>query len=309
MPSLVSHVKASSTGSSVTTGAIDTTGATLLVVLVSAYQHAPGTVSDSKSNIWQTLTRRNGTNADIQLYYAYNPTVGSGHTFSVSGSSYPSLFAAAFDGTVTTSAVFDQESGAGKTDNTHSTPGSITPAGSGELFITGAGAANSNSLSFAASGGFTPNIDEQDLGSTYTGGALAYLVNTGSGAENPTWTVTNGDGPSSAMACFKSSAVGAALAASITAGATVAAAFTTVIRFAASIHPVASVAAALTTAIRFAASIHPVATVAGTLSTMARFAASILGTATVAADLTTKRARQGHKRRIVHKFITMSRGW
>lgn len=285
--SLVSHVKASATGASVTTAAIDTTGATLLVVLACGYAHDPGAVSDNKSNTWQALTEHDGTHARLKLFYCYNPTVGTGHTFTLGSSSYPTIFATAWSGTLTTSAVFDSESGAGATDNTHSTPGSLTPGVSGELFITGVTAAWSDSLAFAASPGGFSNIDTQPLGATYTGGAIASVVDADTSAMNPTWTVTNGDGPGSAMACFKPSSAAAELAASITPGATVAGALTTAIRMAASITPGATTAAALTTAIRLAAAITPGATTAAALTTAIRLAAAITPGATTAAALTT----------------------
>ncbi len=203
---LVNHTFASAaSASSVTTSGINTSGATLLVVVANNYAAAPPAITDSLGNTWTALTVHAGTNARTQIVYAVNPTVGASQTFTGTGGSYPTIFVTAWSGTLTTSAVFDAQSGAGATDTTHSTPGSITPAGSGELFITGVAAANSNSLSFSASpGGFT-NIDTQPTGLTYTGGAIAYVVNSGSGALNPTWTVTNGDGPGSAMAAFKPS--------------------------------------------------------------------------------------------------------
>jgi hypothetical protein len=47
-----------------------------------------------------------------RLYYAANPTVGSGHTFSYTGASnFSSIFVAAFSG-VATSSPFDKENGA-----------------------------------------------------------------------------------------------------------------------------------------------------------------------------------------------------
>lgn len=84
----VAHAQAiTDSGSPATTAAVDTTGATLLVVIVHTIFALSGTsISDSKSNIWQPLTIYGANtgfpDSTLQMYYAYNPTVGTGHTFS-----------------------------------------------------------------------------------------------------------------------------------------------------------------------------------------------------------------------------------
>jgi hypothetical protein len=72
------------------------------------------------------------------------------------------------------------------------TPGSLTPAGSGELFIASVTA----NVQATVPGGWT------DMGVISADGDAAYLVNAGSGAENPTF----GGGATiavSVMAAFK----------------------------------------------------------------------------------------------------------
>ncbi len=70
-----------------TTGTpIDTTGANLLIFGVSYLDGSAPTISDSKSNTWTALTATlPSTSGDIRIYYAKNPTVGAGHTFSATG--------------------------------------------------------------------------------------------------------------------------------------------------------------------------------------------------------------------------------
>jgi hypothetical protein len=85
-------------GNTAATSAIDTTGATLIVINLSGLANA-ATVSDSKTNTWTRLSFYNQGGSGTNLYYALNPTVGSGHTFSVGSSAiFPALHVAAFSG-------------------------------------------------------------------------------------------------------------------------------------------------------------------------------------------------------------------
>ena len=112
------------TQNGVTSNAIDTTGANLIVLAVSYYGGLgntliAGEVSDSKGNTWTALTNRGSNNAgNVRLFYCSNPTVGSGHTFTASdsggGGTYPSLFAIALSG-AKTSSPFDLENGSNTT--------------------------------------------------------------------------------------------------------------------------------------------------------------------------------------------------
>ncbi len=95
---VVSTVKASTGTTSVTTDAVDTTGANLIVVAVHNYTVATVAPTDSKGNVWSALTRRTSSGSDsVQLYYCLSPTVGTGHTFSFSESGrYPTLTVSAW---------------------------------------------------------------------------------------------------------------------------------------------------------------------------------------------------------------------
>ena len=65
-----------------TSSAVDTTGANLLVL--SAAYFSTITVSDSKGNTWVPLTVR-GSGPIHQLFFVASPVVGTGHTFTVTG--------------------------------------------------------------------------------------------------------------------------------------------------------------------------------------------------------------------------------
>lgn len=196
--SLVVHTVAHVAGSTTcTTTGIDTTGANFVAcVAVSQTGTAPA-VTDNKSNGTATaLTRNDGSQGrdGINIAYYLAPTVGSGHTFTMTSGSnlFGTLLVAAFSG-VKTSAAFDQQlataaAGAGATTiNT----GSITPTENNELIIAGWGIDDPTNTSWTVDSGFTIT-DTQDVitGATY-GGVLAYLVQTAAAAVNPKFTRSN----------------------------------------------------------------------------------------------------------------------
>src|SRR5258708_3690000 len=90
-----------------TTAAVDTSGANLLVAYV--ITQGAVTVSDSKSNTWSALTNSVNGFLNGQFFYAKGATTGTGHTFTVSGSSSVSVIQVnAYSGADTVSP-FDQQ--------------------------------------------------------------------------------------------------------------------------------------------------------------------------------------------------------
>lgn len=183
-----------------TSGAIDTTGATLLVQ-VGSYQ---GTItfSDSKGNTWVPLTEQNGTGGKSRIAYVLNPRVGTGHTFTTAGTSvFSGVLAAAFSGADPTSP-FDQENGATSGATNSLATGSITPSQDNELIIAGVWDAGDGGV-FSINGGFTIAQQNPAAGSNNYGGALAYLIQTTAAAANPTWSDTNAQMRAATIASFK----------------------------------------------------------------------------------------------------------
>lgn len=188
-----------------TTSPIDTTGANLIVVAISDYAIQPASIlSDSKSNTWNALTPAIGSAPyeRTTLYYCYNPTVGAGHTFtatSPSGFTYPSINVSAWSGSA--ASPFDVENGGGSPGVSSIQAGSITPSANGELII----AANcfEHTAAWSIDSGFT--ITDQDVygGGNNFGGAMAYFVQTTAAAINPTWTNSQSNNVSAAIASFK----------------------------------------------------------------------------------------------------------
>lgn len=188
----------SSGASTYTTPSMDTTGASLLVLVVSYVATVTPTISDSKSNTWTALTAKSVSGQQSsRIYYAANPTVGSGHTFTVTGSSILSTgIAFAFSG-ITASSPFDQENGASLAGSgTTLSCGSITPSVNGELIIAGfSSGASSATLGQVA---IDPRVTSVMAGATTidTVGGVSYMCSVAFGIQgtaaaiNPQWVLT-----------------------------------------------------------------------------------------------------------------------
>jgi hypothetical protein len=207
---LVAHTAAqSSTSNGVTSGAIDTTGSTLLVLCVSAFVTTPGTISDSKSNTWVAGAATSSANDAIFCFYVKNPTVGSGHTFTDTATgNFATIFVASFSGTDTT-ANTDQSNSSGGTPGAGTVqPGSVTPTTNNQVLVT-AVSADANTQTLSINAGFTITDQVNSFTNGYTG-AMAYLVQGTAAAVNPTWTSTNGtEVLQAAINTFKASAAAA----------------------------------------------------------------------------------------------------
>jgi hypothetical protein len=193
------------TPNSVTSNAIDTTGANLIVVSVGFYNGTSPTptLTDSKSNTWSGLTARVGGSITNRLFYCFGGTVGSGHTFTLSDASiFPGMCVAAFSGSV--SSPIDQENGAGSASGSTQAPGSVTPSENNELIIAGLGHDDNSAGAVSINGGFTA-ITSAWLTGNAEGCGLAYLIQTTATAANPTWDVTNSAaaGIAASIATFK----------------------------------------------------------------------------------------------------------
>ena len=150
---LIAHVEGGSTVNGVTTSAIDTSNSTLLVAIGASFEGATEpTLSDSKSNTWIPLTAQSITaNSRCRMFYVLSPSVGSGHTFTWSGTgTAPSICVMAFAGNIT---AFDQQNGATTPGNASTqATGSITPSSDNALVVAG------------LSGGMTGNFSLNGIG-------------------------------------------------------------------------------------------------------------------------------------------------
>lgn len=203
---VVAHTSAaSSDGTTVTTGAIDTTGATLLVVGAGAGTSI-GSIADSKSNSWTAGAAVTNT-LITQIWHVINPTsVGSGHTFTVNtqASSFPAICVLALSG-ADTAASRDQQNTGTAAAGTTVQPGSVTPTADNEIVITAAHVTVTGET-VSIDGGF--NISDQvTAGGPNYGVALAYLIQTSLAAANPTWTFSTTETfPAAGIDTFKAAA-------------------------------------------------------------------------------------------------------
>ena len=209
--SFIVSAGAGGTASTVTTGAVTTTGANLIVIGVTFDTTAARIISDSKSNTWTPLTATTSLSAGAQLYYCYAPTVGTSHTFSNTGTNnYSTLFMMAFSGALTSP--FDVENGATGSTGTTLATGSVTPSVDNELLVTFFGF-NLAGTPISIDNSFNQDTAAVDFSAAnHYGGGMAYKVQTTATAVNPTWTRTNsGLIMSARIATFKAAASGSSV--------------------------------------------------------------------------------------------------
>lgn len=201
-----------------TSGAIDTTGVGLLVVAIvwsAAFGTTQPVLTDSKGNTWTALTKQTGSGSPatsdcyLVLNYTNNAIVGSGHTFTLTGTAcYGAIATQGFSG-VATSSPFDVQNGTsvytpGPTF-TSVQPGSITPSANNYLLITAMSNyvdTSNSSRSIDLSFNITNQIGFD--GSTFLPIAMAYQIQTTATARNPTWSWSSAQiVASSVIASFK----------------------------------------------------------------------------------------------------------
>ena len=195
-PALIGHTGVSDNGSgaSVTTPGIDTSGASFLVAVVSTYgSSSTNGLHDNYGNTWVPLTRKTGI-ADPQILYVARPIVGPGHTFTAhdSSASGTGISVMAFSGV---RAIAPFESGTDKQANSTpgSTvqPGSVSPADTGDLIVTGLGVyTNFGTIPTASidSGFSIADTLARGSGSLPASCWSAFLGATSASPINPTWT-------------------------------------------------------------------------------------------------------------------------
>lgn len=187
-----------------TTGNIDTTGADLLVAVISYYgigTPASGDFTDSKSNTWNKRGNQSGGGGgSLTMFWSTPSSVGSGHNFTFSrGSTFPAILVIAFSGS-DTAAAFDQESAGGApASSTSVQPGSLTA--NTYLGITGV-CIDGSETGITIDSGFTRETAQAYSAGNNEAGDLAWKV-FGAGAENPTWSGWPSAGNSARMWTFK----------------------------------------------------------------------------------------------------------
>lgn len=192
-----------------TTSGIDTTGADLIVIGVSGWTSNLDTTAptDSKGNTWTAIRYQAGGDSAVKMWYCYNPTVGSGHTFTHGGTTYATICVIAFSGAA--SSPLDQQNSSGSSGNVSSfAPGSITPTEDNELVVAMWATANFKSPSVDS--GFTLQEYVGANALPYHGG-MAYLIQTTASAANSTASWTDAYWASAVIASFKAASAASAV--------------------------------------------------------------------------------------------------
>jgi hypothetical protein len=208
---LKSHVGAQSgTSQNVTTGAINTTGADLLVVVQAYYGPAGASViSDSAGNTWTDLTVYASAHRSVKIGYVQAPTTSASHTFTSTqnNSNYPTLCVSAWSGSVSTPKEDDQ--GATTAGATSLATGNATPTTT-DLFITGCSQGGTTGT-LTLSAGFTVTDAFTGVANAVEGG-MGYA--TGSSAVQATWNFDSNEA-AVCIAAFKGAGGGAAFLAGV----------------------------------------------------------------------------------------------
>src|ERR1043166_364714 len=205
--SVITHTAAASTDhDSVTTGAVDTTGASLIYVVAAVYDPgAVGTLADSKGNTWTESTRLIINNIRVITWYSRVTSVGSGHTFTFTGSpNFPAIAVLALSGA--TASPFDSKNSGSVLSGTSLPTGSVTPAADNEVLISGI-AFDGNENTLAIDNGFTISDQIDRAGGNNIGVGLAYKIQTTAVAVNPSWSWSVTAYAATELAAFSSAAV------------------------------------------------------------------------------------------------------
>ena len=209
---LVSHTTAAGLAGG-TSASINTTGANFLCVVFVENGSSSHTVSDSKTNTWhyRTVNSSGSGPQEMIIAYAYNATVGTGHTFTLSAGDVGSAGAfMAFSGVQTTDP-YDVENKAGSgSAGTSAQPGSVSPTNDNSLIISGAGL-NSGGGTISVNQSFTITDQLPFTGGNNYAVCGAYLIQTTKGAVNPTFSWSGSADWYANSAVFMAAAGGGAL--------------------------------------------------------------------------------------------------
>lgn len=179
------------TYSAITTPTIDTTGADLIVIVCGFSQFVSGTsvtaVSDTYGNTWVNGVQASAYYSVSEIWYSRNPTVGTGHSFTIQNQQYNSCIVLAYK--------LNQKSGiavdkTGSYSNINAGPtilpgGSLTPSVNNTLVVATAANRAGNVLDIDSDFTLVQSINRS---TTTLGVAGAYKI---PGVETvaPNWTV------------------------------------------------------------------------------------------------------------------------
>lgn len=199
----------SDAGFSVTSTAIDTTGANLIYIAVSRWTGgslaAVNPITDSYGNTWTALTGESSTGgADVSHFYCIDPVVGGGHTFTatstVSSNTYPTIAVLAFSGA--SGGLVDETGLASNGNATSLNSGTVTPVSDGCVVVSVLSVLTLVT-GINVSGGSLSIVDVVDyVNGQHQGMAVAYEIQTTATARQASWSWTNSVDSSSIIIAF-----------------------------------------------------------------------------------------------------------
>lgn len=178
---LIASTSASSgTGTGVSTTAINTTGANLIVVVLASSFNAGEAITDSVGNTFIVADTRTSSLFTETIYYCYNPITSATYTVSSGAiaNTFPAIVVTAFSGSA--SSPLDQVTG-----GTTNVAGPITPTLANELIITGY---TSNTTITPAATGIATVISRAMVSAFAIAVGLGYTIQTTATAVTATWT-------------------------------------------------------------------------------------------------------------------------
>lgn len=203
------------TGPATTSAAVDTTGATLLVVCVSksGATAAGAAISDSNGNTWHALANVANGAVNTCIFYAYDKSGGplvtsAATTFTIGSPSTSGAICSAYSGTQTGSDPFDQQNSNTAATSTTCPTGSITPTTDGQVVITSMATQVTATAPFTLNNSYVVNGFMMGAAGAVQAVGGGYIVQGSAAATNPTWTVGAAANIAACIASFK--AAGAA---------------------------------------------------------------------------------------------------
>lgn len=188
---LIRHGQDFSTDSNgFTSKSYDTSGADTIYISVTTAD-GTGSLSDNKGNTWSPKTQRADSFSDrfTQVFIAKNATVGTGHTFTFSGTgNFPSILMLAYSGGNLTEP-YETENFGANGFNASANAGSVTPAENGALIISTLQVDDPTGI--AVDSGLTIQESITDTSFGHEPQTVATLVQGTAGAINVGWTWTN----------------------------------------------------------------------------------------------------------------------
>lgn len=185
-----------------TTSPINTTGADLIIFGAVSSDGDTLTFSDNKGNSWSPGSKSGAGWMESIIAQSVPSSVGIGHTFSISGGSFESIYVFAFSGS--NAAPVDQSAGAtGSVGANALNPGSITPSVNNSLIVSLVGLYTGASPN-PTLGGLSPQEQVAPAAGITYGGAMGYAIQTAKAATTQAWAWANGIGaPAARIASFK----------------------------------------------------------------------------------------------------------